>query len=549
MVIQRVIWFSPMDASSFFFACLQKGGACLASKRVVRYALFIVLSLTCLVLEVFPPCAEAQQGFSLQNVIDEARKLAKQPYRIEGRIPDFLLKIGYDDWREIRFEPSKALWANDKIPFTVQFFHPGFYYNRTVAIYTVDSKGVRPVPFSPDLFDYGKNDFKDKVPENLGFAGFRIHYPINTPEYQDEVAVFLGASYFRAVAKNMGYGLSARGLAIDTGLSTGEEFPFFRKFWIVKPSRGAKKITVYALLDSPSLTGAYRYVIAPGKETAMDVTSRLFLRKSVQKLGIAPLTSMFFCGENDRQHCTDDYRPEVHDSDGLMIAASTGEWIWRPLTNPRTLQINSFQCPNPVGFGLIQRDTDFDHYQDLEARYEDRPSVWIRPVGKWGDGRVELILIPSDKEIHDNITAFWVPSRLPEGGKPIWYSYKMSWYRADASRPPAGRVTSTRIAKGKDDRTKKFILDFAGGKLEALPADKPLTAVVSADPRAKLVEQQLYKNSVTKGWRLVFQITFEEPGSLDKVLPQSKRAPAELRAFLKLGDSALTETWTYTYQP
>jgi glucans biosynthesis protein len=538
-----------MDAPSGFFMFLQKRGACLVSMRVLRYALLIMLSLTCFIPEVFPPGAEAQRGFSLQNVIDEARKLAKKPYHAEGRIPDFLLNMGYDDWRDIRFEPSKALWLNDKLPFTVQFFHPGFYYDRTVAIYTVDSRGVRPVPFSPDFFDYGKNDFKDKVPANLGFAGFRVHYPINTPEYRDEVAVFLGASYFRAVGKNMGYGISARGLAIDTGLSTGEEFPFFKKFWIVKPTRGAKKITIYALLDSTSLTGAYRYVITPGKETTMDVTSRLFLRKSVEKLGIAPLTSMFFCGENDRQHCMEDYRPEVHDSDGLMIAARTGEWLWRPLINPRSLQINSFQCPNPVGFGLIQRDLDFDHYQDLEAHYENRPSVWISPVGKWGEGRVELIQIPSDKEIHDNITAFWIPSRLPTGGKPAWYSYKMSWYRADASKPPAGRVTSTRIARGKDDRTKKFILDFAGGKLDALPADKPLTAVITVDPKAKLVEQQLYKNSVTKGWRLVFQITFEEPGSLNKVLPQSKRVPVELRAFLKLEDNALTETWTYTYPP
>jgi glucans biosynthesis protein len=418
------------------------------------------------------------------------------------------------------------------------------------VIHTIDSTGVRPVRFSTDLFDYGKNEFKDKVPANLGFAGFRIHYPINTPHYQDEVTVFLGASYFRAVAKNMGYGISARGLAIDTALSTGEEFPFFKKFWIVRPAPGDKKITLYALLDSPSLTGAYRYVITPGKETVMDVTSRLFFRKSVQKLGIAPLTSMFFYGENDRQRFWDDYRPEVHDSDGLMIATSTGEWLWRPLTNPRTLQIHSFQCPNPVGFGLIQRDLDFDHYQDLEGRYENRPSAWISAVGKWGDGRVELIQIPSEKEIHDNITAFWVPSRLPEASQPIWYSYKISWHFPGPSRPPAGRVTATRIAKGKDDKTKTFILDFAGGKLETLAPDKPLTAVITVvDPKAKLIEHQLYKNSVTKGWRLVFQITFEEPGSLDKVLPQSKRAPTELRAFLKLGESALTETWTYAYQP
>jgi glucans biosynthesis protein len=521
----------------------------LGAKRSVRIAL--LFALTALALAAAAPFlhAESSGEFTIQNVIEEAKRLAKKPYQVESLAPDFLLKIGYDDWRDIRFDPSRALWANQKIPFTVQFFHPGLYYDRTVVINTVDARGVHPVPFSPDLFDYGRNDFKDKIPANLGFAGFRIHHPINTPDYHDEVAVFAGASYLRAVAKNMSYGMSARGLAIDTALNTGEEFPIFKKFWIVKPSPGAKKLTIFALLDSPSLTGAYRYVITPGKETTMDVTSRLFMRKPVQKLGIAPLTSMFFYGENDKHRSIEDFRPEVHDSDGLIIANRNGEWIWRPLTNPRSLQINTFQCPDPVGFGLIQRDLDFDHYQDLEARYENRPSVWVSAVGKWGEGRVELIQIPSDKEIHDNIVAFWVPSRLPEGGQPIWFSYKMSWYFPVVQRPPGGRVVATRIAKGRDEKTKKFVVDFAGGKLESLQADKPLSAMVSVDPRAKLVEQQLYKNSVTKGWRLVFQIAIDDPGSFEKVLPPGKKAPLELRAYLKQGESALTETWSNTYQP
>lgn len=518
-------------------------------KGFLRLAMMV--GLTALLFGAGTPSLHAASSgeFTIQNVIEEAKRLSKKPYQVEGLIPDFLLKIAYDHYRDIRFDPARALWAKEKIPFTLQFFHPGLYYDRTVVIHTVDSAGVHPVPFSTDLFDYGRNDFKDKIPANLGFAGFRIHYPINTPDYQDEVAVFVGASYLRAVAKNMSYGMSARGLAIDTALNTGEEFPIFKKFWIVKPAPGAKRITVFALLDSPSLTGAYRYVITPGKETTMDVTSRLFLRKPVQKLGIAPLTSMFFYGENDRQRSMEDFRPEVHDSDGLMIANRSGEWIWRPLTNPRSLQINMFQSPDPVGFGLIQRDMDFDHYQDLEAHYENRPSVWISTVGKWGDGRVELIQIPSDKEIHDNIVAFWVPSRLPEGGQPIWFSYKMSWYFPVVQRPPGGRVVATRIAKGKDEKTRKFVIDFAGGKLESLAADKPLSAIVTVDPRAKLLEQQLYKNSVTKGWRLVFQIALEDPGSLEKVLPPAKRTPLELRAYLKQGDSALTETWSYTYQP
>jgi glucans biosynthesis protein len=494
--------------------------------------------------------AEAKGGFSLQNVIDQASKLAKKPYiDHQGHVPEFLLKIKYDDWRDIRFKTDQALWLKDNLPFTVQFFHPGLYYNRTVNIYEVDAAGPHPVAFSSDLFDYGRNDFKDRIPSNLGFAGFRVHYPINTPTYRDEAIVFLGASYFRAVARKQTYGMSARGLALDTALQSGEEFPSFTDFWLVKPGPKDKRMTIYALLDSPSVAGAYRFVLQPGKDTIVDVTSRLFLRKKPEKLGIAPLTSMFLYGENSVQRPTDDYRPEVHDSDGLLIANRSGEWLWRPLQNPRSLLISSFQSPDPLGFGLVHRDTEFDHYQDLEARYETRPSVWISPVGKWGEGKVELVQIPTDTEINDNIIAFWVPDRLPEKEKPLWFSYKMTWGYPASNRPPGGRVVATRVAKGKKPNSKTFIIDFAGDRIESLPADKPLTAVVTVDPRSKLLEQQLYKNSVTGGWRLVFQISIDEPGSIEKVLPPGKRPALELRAFLKQGDNALTETWSYCFQP
>ncbi len=510
----------------------------------------ILLAFSFTLLPGSLPAAEPKEAFGLHNVIDKANDLAKKPFQErQGPVPEFLVKLKYDEWRDIRFDPDQAVWLKEKLPFTLQFFHPGLYYTKIVNISTIDGATVQPVPFSADLFKYGKNDIKDRVPPSLGFAGFRIHFPINVDAYRDEVAVFLGASYFRAVAKKQSYGLSARGLAIDTGLPSGEEFPSFTDFWIVKPEAGAKKITVYALLDSVSMTGAYRFVIMPGKETAIDVTSRLFPRKKAEKIGIAPLTSMFFYGENVSQRPIDDFRPEIHDSDGLSIANRNGEWIWRPLYNPRTLLMTSFYSPDPVGFGLIQRDLDFDHYQDLEARYETRPSIWISPVGKWGSGRVELIQIPTDKEINDNIIAFWVPDRLPEKGQPLWFNYRMLWHYPGPSRPPSGRVVATRIAKGRNDKTRIFVIDFAGERLESLPADKALTAVISAEPRAKLIEQQLYKNSVTGGWRLVFQIGFDDPSSLEKVLPAIRRPVVELRAFLKQGDNALTETWSYAYQP
>jgi len=491
----------------------------------------------------------AKNAFSFQSVVQEAKKLSEKPYKSpKGEVPDTLLADNYDRWRNIRFKPDRSFWRKEGLPFTLQFFHPGLYYDRTVALQTITPKGeVKSIPFSKELFTYPK-EIEALVPDNLGFAGFRIHHPINKPDYHDEVAVFVGASYFRAVGQHMNYGLSARGLAIDTVLPSGEEFPDFRKHWIHEPQPDAKDIRFYALLDGPSVTGAYRFVIRPGKETVMDVELTLFLRKPVTKLGIAPITSMFHHGENSYAKVMDDFRPEVHDSDGLMIATATGEWIWRPLVNPKTLRVNSFQASNPAGFGLSQRDMDFDHYQDLESNYENRPSLWIRPLGRWGEGHVELIQIPTDKEVYDNIVAFFVPSKLPAKGEPLSFAYQMLWHPSSSSpRPPAGRVAATRIARGKMETARLFVIDFVGTQLEALPENQTVESIITVGSGATVLEQQVYKNRVTGGWRLVFQILMDETISPDKHLPKRKDQ-VELRAFLKRGDAVLTETWSYAYE-
>ncbi len=494
--------------------------------------------------------AEASPAFTYQGVIAAARELAKHPYQDgTGQVPQFLLNLDYDSWRDIRFKPEYALWSEEKRPFTVQFFHLGLFYDRPVTINVIDSRGVNEVRFSPEMFTYGKNTFQDQVPPDLGFAGFRLHAPINTKDYYDEVVVFLGATYLRAVAQGQQYGIAASGLALDITRSEGEEHPYFREFWIARPLPTATEVTVYALLDSRSVTGAYRYVITAGKETLVKVTSTLFMRRDVAKLCIAPLTSMFFYGEDTNQRPVDDFRPEVHDSDGLLMAFASGEWLWRPLRNPHMLQIHSFDAPDPRGFGLLQRDRDFSSYQDLEARYDLRPGVWIAPAKRWGPGHVELIQIPTDSEANNNIIAFWVPDRVPGAGDSVSFSYTMSWNSSDGARPPSGRVVASRTAQGRGKQwTKKFIIDFAGGQLEAFPADKGLTAVITVDERTRLIEQQLYKNRATKGWRLVFQILIEEEGTIDKVLTP-KPAPLEFRAFLKDGENAVTETWSYAFQP
>jgi periplasmic glucans biosynthesis protein len=505
------------------------------------FRLSTVLSLAAVVMATLCFPAGSLAAFGFDNVAAIAKKLSEAPFQEpKGEVPDALRKISYDEWRDIRFRPERALWRQRGLPFEVQFFHPGLFYDRIVRIHSVDADGVHPVAFSPEIFDYGKNTFSANVLENLGYAGFRLHYPVNRPEYKDEIAVFLGATYFRAVGKGQVFGLSARGLAVDVGLPAGEEFPHFREFWLVRPAREARDIQVLALLDSRRVTGAYRFVVTPGERTVVDVEARIYPRKKIEKLGIAPLTSMFRFGENTLIRPAD-YRPEVHDSDGLLLALETGEWIFRPLDNPQRLNISAFLMTDPAGFGLVQRDRDFAHYQDLETRPDLRPSVWVTPRGRWGEGRVELVEIPSPEDIHDNIVAFWVPGEAVEPGRALSFSYALSWYADDSGRPPCGRAASTRRDRGTVEGAHRWVIDFTGKRLAELPADAALRAVVTVGSgtgeEGDLLEQQVLKNPVTGGWRLVFQVR-----------PKSGK-PLGLRAFLAKDGEALTETWASVLLP
>lgn len=477
----------------------------------------------------------AHAAFSLDNVAERAQQLAGQPYKDpKGSVPDWLLNISYDQWRDVRYRPDDALWRKEKLPFQVQFFHPGLFYDRIVRMNVVEGDKVKPLEFSPSQFDYGKNDFASRVPQKLGYAGFRVHAPIKKADYFDEVIVFLGATYFRALGKDEVFGLSARGLAIDTAESSGEEFPWFKQFWLVKPKAKDASLTIYALLDSPRVTGAYRFVVTPGDQTKVDVESRLFFRDAVVKLGIAPATSMFFHGENSRRWF-DDFRPEVHDSDGVLLRAAEGEWIWRPVTNGKSLHVSSFGFANPRGFGLLQRDREFDHYQDLETLAERRPSLWVEPKGDWGDGRVEIIEIPTANDTNDNVVTFWSPKRA-DPKAPVSYAYTMYWYGEDVSRPPGGRVVATRVDGGTAEGNIRFVIDFSGKKLAAIPADQVVRGVVTVQGGAEVAEivgQHVVKNPHVDGWRLTFQIR------------PKRRDPIELRAFLDQGNETLTETWSY----
>ncbi|MGC8492926.1 MAG: glucan biosynthesis protein [Syntrophobacteraceae bacterium] len=485
------------------------------------------------------PHPPPKMPFGYEDAIAKAKLLAQNPFQQPPRLPEPIAHLDYDQWKQIRFKPEDALWRKDKLPFHVEFFHLGWLFNHPVQINVVQPGGILPVKFTPQMFTYGKNKFDPAVLKDLGFAGFRLHYPLNTPSYYDEFAVFLGASYFRAVGKNEDYGLSARALAIDTALPTPEEFPFFKEFWLVRPEPKSTAVTIYALLDSPSVSGACKFVIQPGKATLFHVATTLFFRKPVQRLGIAPLTSMFFFGKGTNCRPDDDFRPQVHDSDGLEIANSTGEWIWRPLINPENLLVTSFELTNPVGFGLFQRDVNFADYQDLEAQYQKRPSAWIVPDKGWGKGRVELVEIPSNAEKYDNIVSYWVPEDKPLPGKPVSFSYEIKWGPPETAEPPFGRVIATRTGAGvgKQQGTRMYLIDFKGGELDTIPPDATLQADLSAGG-GKIVEHYIVRNNYIHGWRLVINVRKA------KNAPNSSR-PIELRAALRLGDRILTETWSY----
>jgi glucans biosynthesis protein len=478
--------------------------------------------------------ARIAAAFDFEDVAALARKTARAPYKaLDRKEPAELAALNYDQYRDIRFRPDHALWRAENLPFEAMFFHRGAG-NLRVRMNEVVAGKARHIPYDSADFDYGKNTLSPQTWGDLDFGGLRVHYPLNGPAYKDELIVFLGASYFRALCAGARYGLSARGLAIDTVGGKGEEFPRFIEFWLVKPAADATAVRMFALLDSPRVSGAYQFDVVPGEETVVEVRERLFLRAAIGTLGIAPLTSMYQYGENQPHRF--DFRPEVHDSDGLMVATGDGEWLWRPLVNPPQTLTTSFSMRDLRGFGVMQRDQRFASYEDNEARYELRPSGWVEPIGSWGPGRVELVQIGTPDETNDNIVAYWVPERVPPPGERLDFSYRLHWQLHELKKPPAGYVVQTRVGRGYRplaDDEQQFIVDFVGPSLAALPPGAPVKAVVSAPANGEIEEANAYRVDATGAWRMMLRV---------KQLDVTK--PTELRGFLQSGADVLTETWS-----
>lgn len=494
-------------------------------------------------------------GLSLfDHVTALARRSARGPYLAPERvITPAVADLTYGQLRGISFRTEEAIWR-DAAPFEVQLFHPGGGNDRPVRVHLVEGGVSRPLAFDARLFRYGDevDGIDTTLPPEAGYAGFRVLHPLSDPERMDEVVSFLGASYFRLLGPGHVYGLSSRGLAVDIGRPEGEEFPDFRAFWLERPTAGAPSMTWFALLDGPSVSGAYRFVLTPAPaHTVLAVEARIFARSDIGKLGVAPLTSMYLHG-TFRTGGEDDVRPRVHDSEGLLMHTSRREWIWRPLTNRSGVRVTSLRDVNPTGFGLVQRSRDFADFLDLEAQYHRRPSEWVAISEPWGSGGVELLEIPTNSEFSDNVVAYWSPDERMAAGDERTYRYRLVTFdgRLDAEGVPGGPVAPQHLAQvvrtrigwdglpGQADpppaSRRRVIVDFAGGPLDGRPVSD-LEAITSASSGSL---SDIRVQALPDGGR---RATFS-------VAPDGDRS-VDIRLYLVDGDEVVTETWSYLLEP
>ncbi|MDF1823823.1 MAG: glucan biosynthesis protein G [Verrucomicrobiales bacterium] len=477
-----------------------------------------------------------------------AKARAAADYESAKALPPVLDGLNYDQYRAIKTADGAVVWENEDSPFQIELLHAGYLFKKPVRINFVSSdlKEVTAVPFAKDRFNYDKlviqEDFEESDVE--GYSGFRIRYPLNGgPMDYDEIGSFIGASYFRLLGREQAYGISARGLAVNTVREdVGEEFPDFVEFWLVEPEQGSGSLRIFALLDSPSVSGAYQIDIVPGVSTDAEIRVKLFFREGVASVGLAPLTSMYWFGENHKERPFLDWRPEVHDSDGLLIYSQNEEKIWRPLYNHFSIRESRYYARNVEGFGLLQRDRRFESYEDLSNPYWKTPTAWIKTLSSFGDGVVRLVELPTNNEAMDNIVAYFEPAVPPSKGDEIDYRYVLSWKLQDEVGLSSNRVLATRVGVvGAYPDTRRFIIDFVGPDLMNLDADAPIFAEITSDANGYITENQCFKNVKTGGWRVEFKLDTDQENS----------SPVELRCILKDPETGehLSETWSYQWSP
>jgi len=491
--------------------------------------------------------------FSFDMLVKQAEAAASLPYRPPQKPPvEILDKIDYEALGKISFYTDYALYANGPGQFPVTFFHLGKFFQIPVHMYAIDGTGAdahaREILYDESYFHMPADSPARKLPRGSGFAGFRFQESRTADQgkldwRKNDWVAFLGASYFRAIGELYQYGLSARGIAIDVAQAgKPEEFPNFTAFYFEPPADGSDTVVVYAMLDGPSIAGAYKFVMRREKGVIMDVDAALFLRRDVERLGIAPATSMYWFSETVKGTGVD-WRPEVHDSDGLAIWNGAGEHIWRPLNNPPRITASAFGDHNPHGFGLLQRDRNFDHYLD-GVYYDRRPSLWIEPLDPWGEGAVQLIEIPTDDEIHDNIVAMWVPKKKAQAGDSYRLRYRLYWLKDEPFPTPLARCVATRLGNGgqpgkpRPKNVRKFMVEFLGEPLAKLGYGELPEAVLSA---SRGTFSYIYTEAVPDGvpghWRAQFDLAVDGDD------------PVDMRLYLRYKEQTLSETWLFQYQP
>ncbi|KIC08183.1 glucan biosynthesis protein G [Leisingera sp. ANG-M1] len=492
---------------------------------------FLTAALGSTALAALSGFASEAMPFTHEFVVAKARALAGKAYAERPMVPQDWLDQSYDDYKARWFRTSDALWSKTDRSYNVDFFLPGLYFPRAVQVHAVTDGMAEHVPFDIDLFDKNKKAPDLTTEGHLGYSGLRLRTDLGHPTKKTEFAVFQGASYFRAIGIGNNYGLSARGLALKTADPEGEEFPEFTDFWLEAPAPGQRSMVVHALMDSPSVTGAYRFTITPGSSAVMDVEATLFAREELTHAGLAPLTSMFLFDSTNPGRF-DDFRPAVHDSEGLLVVNGNGETLWRPLANPNRLQVSSFVDTNPRGFGLMQRARKLSDFNDLEAFYHKRPSLWVEPKEDWGKGAVTLVEIPADKEIYDNIVAYWRPREPYAAGSEINLNYRLTWGEEPVLSMPRviNSATGERIFGG-DGRI--VTVDFEAHPL--FDGGPETLDIHVSSPQAETSEGVLQRNPETGGMRLAF---YFDPG---------ERTHAELRAQLLKDGKPASEVWLYRW--
>lgn len=480
-----------------------------------------------------PPLQSGTAGpFDFSMVIGKARDLAKKPHEASSTtLPAPFSTLTYEQYVDIRPKAGMAIWGDQSIGFAIEPLHRGFLFTAPVQINIVENGAIQPLAYNPNQFDYGKLALPSPVPD-LGFSGFRVLHARSGKGFVD-AAIFQGASFFRALAYGQNFGQTARALAIRTGDPKGEEFPAFREVWIERPSPASDVMVISALVDSESMTGAYRFTLRPGEITIIDTECTLFARATADFYGLGCAAAMFLFGPINRRG-VDDLREGVYAVSGLQILNGNGEWLWRPVSNPQTLQISAFVDSNPKGFGLLQRERAFAQVQDDDQHWESRPSLWIEPLNDWGEGSVALVEIPSDSENNDNVLCFWRPKSVLQTGAEAAFTYRQYWCWMPPDRPLLATVAATRGGHGSSNRRRRFVVEFTaelfGDPQKATDIRPALTASVGT-----IVSIRPFLTRERKTFRVLFELDFGGESS------------SELRLVLESAGKPVSETWLYRW--